>query len=252
MKFSACIEALFSDREFTEGMELASQAGLSAYEFWGWWNKDLKAIRSKQDELGLTPAAFCTRFASLVDPTRRNDYLEGLKTSIEAAHFLGCKTLITQVGNELPGVSRDAQVTSLIEGLRACIPLLTDAGITLVYEPLNTKVNHKGYFLYSSDEALFVAEQVDSPSVKILFDFYHQQIMEGDLTRNVLRLLPHVGHVHCAGNPGRNELDIGEIRYDGLFDALDEAGYAGYAGLEYWPTRDVMDGLRELAERQYK
>ncbi|MBO5197686.1 MAG: glyoxylate-induced protein, partial [Lachnospiraceae bacterium] len=65
----------------------------------------------------------------------------------------------------------------------ACIPLLTDAGITLVYEPLNTKVNHKGYFLYSSDEALFVAEQVDSPSVKILFDFY-QQIMEGERIRD--------------------------------------------------------------------
>lgn len=250
MKFSVCIDCLFSGGDFLSAMNTVKESGLSAYEFWSWRNKDLNAIRRRQEELSLTPAAFCTKFTSLVDPAERTSYLEGLKQSIEAANLLSCRTLITQVGNTIPGVTRERQTDSLIEGLSACVPLLKDAGITLVFEPLNTKVDHRGYFLTSSEEALAVAEQVDSPYVSILFDLYHQQIMEGDLTANALKLLPHIGHIHCAGNPGRNELDTGEIRYETIFSALNGAGYSGFLGLEYRPTRDILPELKRIAETE--
>lgn len=250
MKFSVCIDCLFAGSDFLSAMDTVKESGLSAYEFWSWWNKDLSAIRRKQEELSLTPAAFCTKFTSLVDPSERNRYLEGLKESVEAAKLLECPTLITQVGNTLEGVAKEAQMNSLIEGLAACEPVLRDAGITLVFEPLNTKVDHKGYFLTESSDALFIAEQVNSPYVKILFDFYHQQIMEGDLIANSLRLLPYIGHVHCAGNPGRHEPDVGEIRYENIFSELDKAGYRGFAGLEYKPTKDIETELKRLALHQ--
>ena len=249
MKFSVCIDIMWPQEEFLEGMETVRATGLSAYEFWNWQGKDLDAIFRRQQELGLTPAAFCTKEWNLVDPEQRGTFLEGLKESLAAAGRLGCKTLISQVGSAMPGVSRERQTESIIQGLKAAAPLLEDVGVRLAFEPLNA-INHGGYFLERSGDALEIAEAVDSPWVTILFDFYHQQITEGDLIRRSLSMLGRIGHVHCAGNPGRHELDIGEIRYDAVFRALRDNGYSGFLGLEYSPTRDRLTELRKLAQME--
>ena len=119
MKFSVCIDIMWPQEEFLEGMETVRAAGLSAYEFWNWQGKDLDAIFRRQQELGLTPAAFCTKEWNLVDPEQRGTFLEGLKESLAAAGRLGCKTLISQVGSAMPGVSRERQTESIIQGLKA-------------------------------------------------------------------------------------------------------------------------------------
>jgi hydroxypyruvate isomerase len=116
-------------------------------------------------------------------------------------------------------VSREAQTQSLIEGLRACVPILEKEGVTLLIEPLNTRVNHQGYFLASSEEAFHIINQVGSPYVKILFDIYHQQITEGNVIANIRENIGLIGHFHAAGNPGRHELDNGELNYEQIFKA---------------------------------
>ena len=116
--------------------------------------------------------------------------------------------------------------------------------MVLLLEPLNVLVDHKGYFLYRSDEAFEILREVNSPDIKLLFDIYHQQITEGNLIRNIVANIDLIGHFHVAGNPGRNEPYIGEINYVEVFKAADEAGYTGYAGLEFWAKGDIEESLK--------
>ncbi|MFT4690385.1 MAG: hydroxypyruvate isomerase, partial [Limisphaerales bacterium] len=165
------------------------------------------------------------------------------------ARRLGTKTLISQVGDHRVGVSRDEQRQSLVDGLRAAAPDLEAAGVTLVIEPLNELVDHAGYYLIRSDEAFDIVDQVGSPNVKVVFDIYHQQISEGHLIRNIVSNIDKIGHFHAAGNPGRNELQRGEINYAEVFAAIRATEFDGYVGLEYWPLdEDPIIALKGVAE----
>ena len=117
----------------------------------------------------------------------------------------------------------------------------------LVIEPLNTYVDHAGYYLWSSDEAFQIVGEVNSPNIKVLFDIYHQQIMEGNIIPRIRKNINSIGHFHAAGSPGRHELDSGEINYPNIFEAIGEAGYTGYIGLEYFPLKDAVEGLKKLS-----
>lgn len=247
MNISVCIDAIFNGKDFVESMKVLNRLGIDTFEFWGWWGKDISRIKTVKEELGMNVATFCTRMVSLVDPSKRSEYLDGLRESIAVAKELNCKRLITQVGNDIEGVSRKDQHRSLVEGLKECAPILEQSGITLLVEPLNILVDHKGYYLCSSEEAFKVVEEVGSSNIKILFDIYHQQITEGNLISNISNNIDKIGHFHAAGNPGRHELDVGEINYQAIFNAIDQKGYEGYLGLEYFPSRDVVEGLKEIA-----
>jgi hydroxypyruvate isomerase len=150
MKLSVCIDALYKGRNFIESLHDISSIGIDTFEFWSWWNKDIRLIQETKEELNLGVSTFCTKFISLVDQAKREEYIHGLLESIEVAKKLNCKTLITQVGNELHDISREVQHHNLVEGLQECAPILEKEGITLLVEPLNTIVNHKGYYLYRS------------------------------------------------------------------------------------------------------
>lgn len=247
MKISISVDAVFFGKDFVKSMNEISEAGVKAFEFWGWWDKDLEAIRNTQEQLNLTPVACCTHFISLVDAAKRGDYLQGLRESIKAAKQLGCKTLISQVGNDL-GTSRYAQKQNLIEGLTECAPLLEEEDMLLVIEPLNTLVDHPGYYLTSSEEAFEIIEAVNCPKVKVLFDIYHQQIMEGNLIQRITENIDKIGHFHAAGNPGRHELYYGEINYPEVFRAIDKTDYQGYVGFEYFPLDEPIKGIKAFPE----
>ena len=244
--FSVCIDAVFNGMPVDQALKEVSAAGFDAFEFWSWWDKDLDQIASLADELSLTPTICCTHFISLVDPFLREKYIEGLEASIAAAKKLGVHKLISQTGNDL-GTTKYSQMESIIEGLIACLPYLEAAGIELLLEPLNTKVDHPGYFLTSSSDAFEIIKAVNSPHVKVLFDIYHQQITEGDVTRSITENIDLIGHFHAAGNPGRHELYIGELNYSEIFKAIDRANYSGYVGLEYF-TLDKDDPLKFLSK----
>jgi hydroxypyruvate isomerase len=245
MQFSVCIDALFRGRPQGEALEAVKAAGFDNFEFWGWWDRDLEALHTKAQSLGLSCRTFCTRMVSLTDPAQRNGYLAGLRESIAAAKKMGVKILISQLGQDT-GARRSFQHESIVAGLKAALPLLEDGGVTLAIEPLNGRVDHAGVFLESSDEGFEIVRQVDSGRVKLLFDIYHQQISEGDIISRISAHTDSIVHFHAAGVPGRQELDRGELNYPAIFKALDERGYRGFIGLEYFPAADAVEGLKKL------
>lgn len=244
MDFSVCLEALFRGR-MTEGFDALARLGFPYAEFWMWTNKDIKEIRKASLDSGVGISAMCTSEFNLTDPEKRDAYVEGIRKSLETADFLNCKTLISQVGNDI-GDERAAQHESIVEGLKLAAEVIKGTGVTLVIEPLNTRVNHKGYYLESSDEAFAIVDEVNSENVKVLFDIYHQQITEGDILAHMLPNLGKIGHIHAAGVPGRHELTDNELDYGFIFRKLKEAGCMSKIGLEYLPTFKPEAGLKLL------
>ncbi|MDR1567021.1 MAG: TIM barrel protein [Treponema sp.] len=245
MKYSICIDSVFSGLDSLKALEQVKACGFTTYEFWSWWNRDLDALKKKADALGMNCSCCCTKFFTLTEPSKRSVYLQDLKESIKAAKKIGAPCLISQGGDD-SGAVHTYQRRSVVEGLREAAPIVEDAGITLLLEPLNGKIDHKGTWLESSDEAFEIVREVGSGNVKLLFDIYHQQISEGDVIRRLTSYTSEIRHVHSAGNPGRHELDSGELDYPRIFKALEEAGYQGYLGLEYVPAEDPVASLKRM------
>jgi len=246
MKFAVNTDAILGKLSTVEAMGKVRECGLDGIEIWEWRNRDLKAIAAESRRLGVEVTALPTTFWNLVDPSRREEYLAGLRESLEAAKFCGTPVLMSQVGND-NGKPREEQHASIVAGLRACAPLCEAAGVTLAIEPLNLPYDHAGYYLSTSREAFEIVRAVASPNVKVLYDIYHQQITEGDLANTLSANVAEIAHVHVAGHPGRHEPDVGEINAPYLFSTLDRVGYKGRIGLEYFPIRDPLEGLRWLA-----
>ena len=244
MQFSVCIDALFG-KNIYDSFDILAKQGFEYAEFWSWTNKDIDRILKCSRDSGVKIAAICTSEFDLTDPRKRDIYAEGLKRSVEVAQKIDCKTLISQVGNDT-GDERALQHESIVEGLKMSADILEGSGITLVIEPLNTRVNHKGYYLDSSDEAFGIVDKVNSENIKVLFDIYHQQITEGDLLAHILPNLSKIGHFHAAGVPGRHELLNNEINYDFVLSELKRVGCTAKVGLEYMPTIDAEQSLSML------
>lgn len=250
MKYSVCIDALYMGKAGVgEAMERVKRAGYDAIEFWTWWDKDISLMERKQNELGLEVAAFCTKFTNPGDSYQQQDYLEGLRESVEVAKRLKCSTLIAQAGWEFDsfptGITRKQHRQNFIDTMQRAGEIVEKENISMVIEPLNLLVDHPGYHLSTSEDSFDVIERVGNPYVKILFDIYHQQITEGNLIQNITENIRQIGHFHAAGNPGRNEITKGEINYRYVFQSIKELGYTGYIGLEYMVPGDPDDGLQE-------
>ena len=248
LNFSVCIEMIFRDLPIEERIAKVAEAGAPAIEFWSWENKeDLDGIRAAADKHGLAVAAHSGSPAkNLVDPSNKDAYLEGLKKGIEVARRLGCKTLLQTTGNEIEGVPRAEQHKSIVEHLKAAAPIVEDAGVTLVLEPLNTLVNHKGYYLDHTAEGVEIIEEVGSPNVKLLHDIYHMQIMEGNVIDTIAANIQHIGHFHTGDVPGRNQPGTGELNYANIFKKIDELGYEGFVGMEFKPIGDEVEVVRSV------
>jgi hydroxypyruvate isomerase len=249
MKFSVVIPMIFHRLPLTEGLRKAKEADVRYVEIMKWYDEDLKELKKVIDELNMQVVILSSRSYQLGDPNEHQLFLKSLSQAIEAARFLNCRNLLTLVGDEVPGLPRDEQLNNIVLALKEGAKWLEPAGITLNIEPLNIRVDHPGYFLYSSDEAFEIIKKVGSPNVKVLFDIYHQQITEGDLIRRISENLQFIGHFHVAGNPGRHEITTGEIRYDSIFMELDKLNYRGYIGLEYYPIKDPVQSLIETKNK---
>lgn len=253
MIFSPSIDAVFGKTNLSvrDRLAILRQIGYSAFEIWGWWNRDLDELHRSKDEHGLTLASMCTRMVSLLIPSLRGKYIEGLQESLDVARRLNCVYLVSQTGNLVCDIPRDRQRQSLVDGLKACVPFLEQAGVTLLIEPLNTKFDHSGYFLELSSEAFEIIHEVNSPHVKVVYDIYHQQISEGNLIPTITSNIDKMAYFHLADHPGRHEPGTGEIHYPNVLNAIRDTGYNGYIGLEYFPLSDAETSLKELM-RQYR
>ena len=239
MNFSPCLDIFFKNLPFNKRIEAIANLGYKNFEFWTWWDKNMDEVAEVSQKFDVRPVAYCTKFISLVDKTKRPNYIEALAETIENTKKTGTKVIISQVGDELPDTLRETQVESLVDGLKESAKLLDGTDITLAIEPLNTYYDHKGYFLYSSEEAADILKAVDSPNVKMLFDVYHQQIMEGNLVNNIKKYIDYIAHFHIADVPGRHEIGSGEINYPNIFNAIKETRYNGCIGIEFFPLNTV-------------
>ena len=247
--YSVCAPALFGKLPLGEAVRKIAACGAEAYEFWGWKPADIEDAYRAQNDCGIRASALCTTHFLLNVPEKRTEYIEGVKNSIKAAKRLGARMLISQVGAERKDVSRKEQHESIAQGLKACAPLLEDADVILAIEPLNILVNHPGYYLTSSREAFDLIDEAGSPSVKVLFDIYHQQITEGNILESLLANAEKIAHLHIAGNPGRREpYENSELDYAYIIKRLAQSGRQGAIGLEYFPTGDPAESLKRFFE----
>ena len=252
MKFSACIEWLFADAtdDVAERVRLAHVAGLDAVEFWLWTNKDIPALKAALDETGLSLSGFVAEpMVALTDPANHAAFLEGLERSITTARWLGARVLIAQAGHDIPGRSRAAQRAALVDCLGAAADRLSGTGIRLGVEPLNTHIDHPGYYLASTSEALDIVEAVARDEIGITYDLYHSYVMGERIEAVLAGRVQHVVHAHVADHPGRNDPGSGEIDLVPRLAWLYAQGYAGPVGLEYRPIGATAPALPLIRNR---
>ena len=249
MKLCVPIPCFFNNLPFETAVEKISALGYRYVEIYDWKRLDLAAAAKALEASGVALLSMCAAEFRLTDPACRGLWVDGIRESCEAAAVLGVKKLITQVGPDT-GADRTAQHRSVVEGLKAGAAILERAGVTVMIEPLNTMVDHPGYYLTSSAEAFEIVREVGSPHVKVVFDIYHQQVSEGNIIPNIIKNLDCIAHLHAAGHPGRHELQYGENDYRNIFAAVDKAGYTGACGLEYTPLLAPEESLA-AAKRLY-
>jgi hydroxypyruvate isomerase len=170
---------------------------------------------------------------------------EEIKKNIEIAEANDIRNLICLSGTR-GGLSDEEGIENTAAGLLRVIRLAEKAGVVLMIELCNSKIDHPDYQADHTRWGVEVCKKVNSPYCKLLYDIYHMQIMEGDIIRTVTENIEHIGHFHIAGNPGRNNIDdTQELNYIGIMRAIAATGYSGYVGHEYTPIGDAMKVLRD-------
>jgi hydroxypyruvate isomerase len=187
--------------------------------------------------------------AEAMNRPEHHDAIEAaLRTNVPLAAKAGVPNVITFSGNR-KGMADDEGARNTIAGLNRVKKIVEDNGVTLCLELLNSKVNHPDYMADHTAWGVRVMEEVNSPNVKLLYDIYHMQIMEGDLIATITKNIQWIGHFHTGGVPGRHELDdTQEIQWDGVMKAIAATNYKGYVAHEFIPVRDPLTSLRAAVD----
>ena len=175
-------------------------------------------------------------------PGREAEFAKALDTGLEYAKVLECRTLHVMSGLIPAGGDARAMHRTFVSNLKMVCDRTAKSGLTIVMEPINHR-DIPGYFTNTTSQVHAIIKEVGAPHLKLQLDLYHMQVTEGDLQKRTERLFPITAHVQIAGNPDRNEPDIGEVNHLYLLDVLDRLGYDGYVGLEYKPKTTTVDGL---------
>ncbi len=230
-----------------ELFRIGKEIGYAAVECWG-RGDDFPELVAAAQKHGLVIASMCGH-ESLPDGLNKrsnHDRIEAeLRESIDIAAKYGIPGVICFSGNRQPFQSDLEAIDACADGLRRIAPYAEERGVNLNMELLNSKVDHPGYQCDHSWWGAAVCEKVNSPRVKLLFDIYHMQIMEGDIIRTIRANIKWIGHFHTAGNPGRNDMDdTQELNYAGICRAIAATGYNLYVGHEFKPKGDLIAALR--------
>ncbi|MFN0069987.1 MAG: hydroxypyruvate isomerase family protein [Chloroflexota bacterium] len=250
MKFAANISFMFNEWPALERFRQAADAGFTHVEFLFPEEHDLDELARAVNESGVTMILFDSDrgdFAKgergyLCHPGQWDRFHAGIVDALKVAERLGAHLINPLAGLIPAGVSREAATDVAIENLRRVAPLAESAGVTLCIEGLNTRDN-PGYLIDRSQVGFEIVGAVGSPAVKYLYDAYHMQIMEGNLTATIAANLDKIGHIQISDVPGRHEPGSGEINYANLLPAIDAAGYTGFVSLEYRPANGTLQGL---------
>jgi hydroxypyruvate isomerase len=175
-------------------------------------------------------------------PGREGEFRRSIGTALEYVQTIGNKTLHVMAGLTVAGVERSRQRAVYLNNLLYAAEQAAGLGVTIVIEPINTR-DIPGFFLSRQDEAQAICAELGWANLKVQFDLYHCQIVEGDLATRLRRDMPTVGHIQIAGVPERHEPDTGEVNYGYLLPLIEELGYAGWIGCEYRPAGPTSAGL---------
>ncbi len=226
-----------------------ARMGYAAIELWG-PGEDFPDVVALAQRYGMGVASFCGMGGldnGLNNPANHDRAEAELRASIDLAAAHGVPGIICFSGNRRPGLSEDEGVGYTAAGLRRVAPYAEAKGVTLNLELLNSKVDHLGYQCDHTAWGVAVCEAVNSSHVKLLYDIYHMQIMEGDVIRTLRDNIRWIGHFHTAGVPGRNDMDdTQELNYTGICRAIAATGYDRYVGHEFAPTGEVLPALERL------
>ena len=245
MRFCVPIPCFFSKMPFDEAVHTVGKLGYDAAETYHWKGLiDPERTVDACKESGVEVMSLMVEQISMTDPSCRDGWLRAVEEAADFALSIGAKRILSQVGQDT-GAPREEQHASIVEGLIRARDIVSGRGVTLMIEPLNTFVEHPGYYLTKSVEAFDIIREVDHPNIKMVYDIYHQQIMEGNIIPNITNNLDCIEHIHAAGHPGRHELQYGENDYRVIFAAVEKAGYRGACGLEYNPLMDPVESLIE-------
>ena len=251
MKFSASSQWFWGD--WYEKVSAAKKYGFNALEELTWSHLDLGRAAAHLKKEGIVSSAliiesldsdikpFLEWTHGMVYEDSREPFLKAFRETVEAAKILGVPNIVATCGNERFDIPREKQIDMVADLLSEFGQIAGENGITVVFEPLNVIVDHEGYLISYSKEAFDLIKRVGSPSVKVLFDIYHQQITEGNVIRNITQNIDLIGHFHIADNPGRREPGTGELNYYNVFDAIKKTGYDGFLAFECGSVLDPPD-----------
>ena len=264
MRLSIRVEPLFPGLTLAQQIERVAAAHYDGFEFGDWRAADARQITALKNKLKLTCVSLVgnrsvnPKGMGLCDPAERDGFLAEIRASLEAAKRFEATQMVVLSGFKIPSMTREQQHASMVEGLKRAHDLVAPAGITMVLEVINTLAkieplnpkgdNHSRYYLDRTPEAFDIVREVGGPFLKILFDIYHVQIMEGNLIENIRANIANIGHFHVADVPHRHEPGTGEIQYANVFRAIHETGYKGFAGMEYIPSKPVMKTLADVRD----
>jgi len=249
-RFAANLSMMYQEHDFLNRFGAAAKDGFQGVEFLFPYAYPAAEIRARLDGNGLTQALFNgppgdwdageRGLASL--PGRESEFKKSVEIALEYARVLGSERVHLMAGLILPGEDRALHRATYVRNLDHAARAAASAGVSVVIEPINTR-DIPGFFLNRQDEAHAVCAEVGAGNLKVQMDFYHCQIVEGDLAMKLRKYIAGVGHVQIAGVPERHEPDLGEINYPYLFRLMDELGYGGWVGCEYRPKAGTSAGL---------
>jgi len=257
MELGLCVEMALAKLPFEDRLRTAADLGFTNVEMWFVdmsYNGTPDALAKLAEQNGLTitntviGAPDGSIGGGLTDPANRAQWLDRARMTIAYTRNAGIPATIVCTGNIVEGMSDEQMMASVLDGLKPTIEMAGAAGVTLLLESLNTTRDHPGYWLTSSDRGAEICRTLGSNRMRLLFDCYHMQIMEGDLVTHIERNLDVIGHFHAAGVPGRHELYNGEVNYPFVLAEIERLGYQGVFGLEYEPAVDDETSLRKTLE----
>lgn len=245
-KFSANLGFLWTDLALPDAIRAAAAAGFAAVECHFPYDQDADAVRAALEETGVPMLGLNTvrgdlgagEFGLSALPGRRDAARAAIDQALDYAARIGARNVHVMAGK----AAGDEARATFIQHLTYAADRAGEAGIGILIEPINTR-DVPGYHLSRVEDGAEVIAQVNRPNLRLMFDCYHTQIMQGDLTRRIEAHLSVIGHIQIASVPERGAPDGGEVAYDRLIPAIEALGYDGYFGAEYKPAGPTADGL---------
>jgi hydroxypyruvate isomerase len=246
---------IFPELSFETRIKKVASAGFGRIEIWDWRDKNLEALASACADLDMAITNMSgQRSGSLVSPNEFTLYKNEVLSSIHAAEKISCNNLMLltnpldsegKVLDTYPDIPEQEKWDTCVNALSELAPLTTEHKIHLLVEPLNTLIDHAGYWLDDGNCAFEIIRSVGCPHIRLLYDCYHMQAMGRNVCKDIEEHLDLIGYLHAADYPGRHEPGTGNMDYDSTFKLLEELGYAEIVGFEFSPLRSSAEALEK-------